>query len=143
MAAFIPLVAAGVSAISQHNAGEDADRQDNTQAMLNKAEGQQAEQVSATQEATQRRQSREFLGRQAAAFAQAGVGPGSSTDVMRQSAVDAELDAMNIRYRGALTKFGYDYNSQAAIEEGRAQKKNANLMAGATLLKGVSNYYNG
>ena len=60
---------------------------------------------------------------------------------MTQSAINAELDALNVRYRGQLTKFGYDYNSQGQIQEAQMRKRNANLSAGATLLKGVSNYY--
>lgn len=140
MATFIPLIASGIGAFAQHKQGEDTNANAQTQAMLGRLEGQNAEQAALSQEATQRRSAREFLGRQSAAFAQAGVGAGSSTDVMKDSSVDAELDALNIRYRGQLTKYGYDYNSQSALAEGRAAKTNANLQAGATLLKGVSNY---
>lgn len=138
---FIPLIASGVSAIGEHQKGQAAEEQAQQQARLDQVEGQSAEQQSLTQEATQRRGAREFLGRQSAAFAESGAGTGSSTAIMNQSAINAELDALNVRYKGQLTKFGYDYNSQSAIAEGRAKKSESNLNAGATLLKGASNYY--
>jgi len=142
VAAFIPLIAAGVSAFAQHKQGEEADQQAQQQAQLDRLEGQAAEQQTLTQESTQRRTAREFLGRQSATLAQSGIGAGTTSEgVQTQSAINAELDALNIRYRGALTKFGYDYNAQSTELEGKAQKKNANLAAGATLLKGASNYY--
>ena len=147
MAAAIPavigLVGAGVSAYGQHKAGQDAKRQAQEQAVLDRQQGQDASNAALQEESTQRQNARQFLGRQAAAFAEAGVGPGSSTSVMNQSAINAELDALNIRYRGQLTKYGYDYNARSAIREGRSAARNSNLMAGATLLKGVSNYYAG
>lgn len=147
MAAAIPAVIglAGslVSANAQRKAGKDANAQSQEQAMLDRQQGEMASEAALQEEVTQRHSARQFLGRQAAAFAEAGVGPGSSTAVMNQSAVNAELDALNIRYKGQLTKFGYDYNSQSAIREGRSAVRNSNLMAGATLLKGVSNYYAG
>ena len=59
---FIPLIAAGVSAIGQKQAGEAGEEQAQQQSILDKAEGASAEQVSLTQEASQRRSSREFQG---------------------------------------------------------------------------------
>lgn len=143
MAAVVPLIAAGVSAFGQHQQGQAAKKQAQEQSLIDQMEGKSAEEAALQDEATQRRSSRQFLGRQAAAFAEAGVGPGSSTAIMDQSAINAELDALNIRYKGQLTKYGYSYNSKSSLKEGRSAANNANLMAGATLLKGVSNYYAG
>ena len=141
MAAWVGLFASGASAIGQKQAGDDAAFQAETNAMIHRQEGKVAEQQSLTAEGTQRQNAREFLGRQAASFAEAGVSGGSAARVMNQSAINAELDALNVRYRGQLTKFGYDYNSQSALAEGSARQKNSNLAAGGTLLKGVSSYY--
>lgn len=141
MATFIPLIAGAVGAVGSLKEGSDRQAQAERQAQLDQMEARNAEQVGLTQEATTRRQSREFLGRQAAAFAQAGVGPGSSTDVQKQSAINAELDALNVRYRGQLTKYGYDYSAQSDLAEGNAAKTASYFNAGGALLKGVSNYY--
>lgn len=140
---FVPLIAAGISAYGQSKQGDAANDQAKEQAFLDKQEGQIASQQAYQNEATQRQSSRQFLGRQAASFAEAGVGPGSATGVMHQSAVNAELDALNIRYKGQLAKYGYDYNAKSALREGKSAQSNANLMAGATLLRGASNYYAG
>lgn len=52
-------------------------------------------------EEAQRRESRDFLAKQTAAIGQAGIGyGGSAADLQQQSAIDAELDALNIRYEG-------------------------------------------
>lgn len=65
-----------------------------------------AQQAGAAEE-MQRREGRRLLGSQRAAIAQSGVGfLGSSSDIMRQSAAAAELDALNIRYAGDLERLG-------------------------------------
>ena len=141
MAAWIGLIGTAVSAIGQKQAGDAAETQANQNAALGQAEGRLAESQAMTAETTQRQSAREFLGRQQAAFAESGVTGGSSTHIMNQSAINAELDALNVRYRGQLTKFGYNYNANSMITEGQTQKRNSNLLAGATLLRGASNYY--
>src|SRR5271154_7294427 len=86
------------------------------------------------QEGMVRRSSREALGRQAAAFGAAGVGFGGSSETsLDQSAVNQELDALNTRYKGAIT--GYGYKTQSGIDQSNA--KQYGLMAGAALLKGA------
>jgi len=88
-------------------------------------------------EEAQRRQYRQFQGTQAAAIAQAGTGyGGTSSNVMDQSAVQAEIDALNTRYRG-LTRATL-YRAQ-----GKAAKSQGNALAGTALLNGVASYYGG
>lgn len=77
-----------------------------------------AQQYSAEEERV-RRESRQVMGAQRAAIAQSGVGfGGSSQDVMRQSSIQAELDALNIRYAGSLERTGL-------LNEAGAQRFNA------------------
>lgn len=93
---------------------------------------------AAQQEGLVRRNSREMLGRQAAAFGSAGVGYGGSSEgALDQSAVNQELDALNTRYKGAITGWGYGVQSQ--IDQSKAQGDQ--LMAGAALLKGLGPTY--
>lgn len=90
------------------------------------------------QEGQVRRQGREALGRQSAAFGAAGVGYGGSSEgALDQSAVNQELDALNTRYKGAIT--GYGYGVQSGID--KTASKQYGLMAGAALLKGIGSNY--
>lgn len=83
-------------------------------------------------EESQRREASQIAGAQAAAMAQAGGGAGGTNDlVARQSAVLAELDALNIRY-GGLTK------RAALLSEAKAVKREGVFLAGAQLLSGSS-----
>lgn len=65
-----------------------------------------AQQTGAREEQS-RREARQLLGSQRAAIAQSGVGfGGSSADIIKQSTMNAELDALNIRYAGDLERMG-------------------------------------
>lgn len=96
------------------------------------AQGRVATQQALTDEETQRRQGREVLGAQAAGFAQAGGG--LDQGVARQSAIAAELDALNIRYNGTVKAAGL--MSMAA-----STRQQSGSLAGAQLLTGVSDAY--
>jgi hypothetical protein len=65
--------------------------------------GQQTSQA----EEMQRREARQLLGAGRAAIAQSGIAmSGSAADIMKQSATNAELDALNIRYAGTIERMG-------------------------------------
>jgi hypothetical protein len=90
------------------------------------------------QEGIVRRASREQLGRQAAAFGAAGVGyGGSSGTALDQSAINQEMDALNSRYKGAITAYGY--RTQSGIDQSTANQYG--MTAGAALLKGFGSNY--
>lgn len=144
MAAFAaPLMIASaamqaVGSIAQGNAANAA-AQANATALSNQAEAELR--ASGAREEQQRRQNRQFLGAQRAALAQAGIGvDGSAYDIARQSAINAELDALDIRYEGQLRS--KNLRDQATITrfEGKQAKTAGYLGAGAAILGGVSNY---
>ena len=88
-----------------------------------------------TNEEAQRRQFRQFQGNQVAAAAQAGGGYGGTiSNVLDQSAVQGEIDALNYRNRGL---------SRARLyrTQGAAAKKQGHALAGAAVLKGVASAY--
>ena len=102
--------------------------------------GARADQVIAetgAAEEAQRRQATQALAKMQAAQAQSGLVGGSTADVYRQSAIDAELDALNIRYEG--------YSRASALkQQAKATKKSATaagilgaIGAGATAVGGV------
>lgn len=90
-----------------------------------------SQQATADEEA-QRREASIFLGTQAAAMAQAGGG--IDEGVVRQSELMANLDALNIRYRGALARAGLMAQAGAARQQG-------SLLAGQKLLSGAADAY--
>jgi hypothetical protein len=91
-----------------------------------------AQRQAKVDEDAQRRVARQVLGEQAAAFAQAGGGV--DENIMRQSAINAELDALNIRYGGAMKASGL-------LSDARATRKQSAMLAGAQLLSGTSSAY--
>jgi hypothetical protein len=108
-----------------------------------------ARQQANAREEAQRRQARQVLGEQRAALAQAGIGlSGSAADVYGQSAANAELDALNIRYEGELQARGLLAQSELTRYEGKVAGMNASsarrggyLDAASSLLVGGSKAY--
>lgn len=137
--------------IAQSNQEKSAANVADYNATIDRQQGQQALQISASREAQQRRAGTMALGDQAAAFGESGTAGGASAqDVMRQSAANAELDALNIRYEGQLQK--RSYSQQALLDEytARVHRSNANqalwggvLGAGTAALSGSAQYASG
>lgn len=97
---------------------------------------------AAADEQRQRIQARRKLGAMRAAYGASGISlEGSPLDVLEDSAAEAELDALTIRYKGGVGAMGYEAEAGAQ----RARAKNATTEsyynAGAALLTGASNYY--
>lgn len=131
-------LAAG-SAVSQANTAKAAAKANAK--MMEIEAGAARAQGSARQEA-QRRRARELLGAQRAAIGQAGIGwGGSAQDVMEQSAVNAELDTLNIGYEAELQARGLMSRASITEWEGRQAKKAGYLRAGGTILNSASNYF--
>lgn len=127
-----------VGSIAQGNAANAA-AQANANALNQQAEAENR--AAGMREEQQRRQNRQFLGTQRAALAQAGIGvDGSAYDIARQSAINAELDALNIRYEGQLRAKGLRDQATVTRFEGRQARTAGFLGAGAAILGGVTNY---
>lgn len=142
-----------VGAISQ---GEQASAQAKAKAKAeeynaaiarNKAESSRA--IASQKEDAQRRRARLIIGQQRASDAGSGfLATGSVADSEMQSMVNAELDAMNIRYQGDMEAKGY--LSQAGMSEFNADNygiaaSNATnsgyLGAASSMLSGASKVY--
>lgn len=120
-----------VGAIAQGNA-QAAQYDAQAQAARFNADQQrrQAEAVgqqTAAREDIQRRQARQVFGRQIAAGAQSGVNitTGSASDMFRSSLMDAEMDALNIRYDGEMNRIGLLNQANVSDWEGSVAKVNA------------------
>jgi hypothetical protein len=107
-------------------------------------------QQAGAREEAQRRRGRAVLGAQAAATAQSGVdvGSGSPLAIAAQSATNAELDALNIRYEGGLQARGFAIESENLRYQGRVAGQNAKYArqagywgAASSIIGGAANYY--
>jgi hypothetical protein len=142
MAVAIPWIVAGVAALGSAAKAKAAGQAGAFNATQRQMEGQAALDQATQQEAQTRSADREILGKQAAAIGAAGIGyGGSSKGVMQQSAVNAELDALNVRYRGLFTNAGYKTEANLARWEGDTNKKAYYLQAGGQILSGASSAY--
>lgn len=139
MAQFIPMAIMAVGAVQQGNAAKQAG--DFNAGMLEQGATATLQQ-SGQNEVMQRRSAQIAMGDQAAAMGEAGVaGSSTSEAVQRQSSVNAELDALGIRYKGKLGAYGYRQQGALTRMEGEDAQRTSYLRAGASLLSGASKYW--
>ena len=87
----------------------------------------------------QREQAGRLAGRQRAATGASGITPeGSPLDVMADSALSAELDALTTQYRGELQARSYGQDATLQGMRGSAAQEAGYIGAGSALLSGAS-----
>lgn len=125
-------VASGIAQSDAQRAQANANRYNAGVAQTN-AENVSSQTVAA--EETQRRKARQVLGSQRAALAQTGFDPGSGSlaGIYDQSVMNAEMDALNLRYEGKIKRQSYLnqsslYNYMADVNDNNAS--NAIMSAG-------------
>lgn len=137
--ATLAIGAAAVSGVSGLSSGLQTASADNTNAgILDRnatLSDQQAQQVYAEnvqRETAQRNQAGQQLGAQRAAVAQSGFNPntGSALDVQVNSAKNAELDALQLRYQGILQ--GSSLEDQATQQRYQASVQRSNAKSART-----------
>lgn len=141
MSQFAALAGPAVSAYGQIEQGKAYDRAAQLNAQTMEAEARIARQQGGAREEAQRRRAREVLGTMRASIGQAGIGfGGSAADIYDQSATNAELDALNIRYESDLQAMGIMNQAALTRYEGKQAKRAAKISAFATILGGAANY---
>lgn len=117
-------IGAGVQGVQSKNAGE-------YNARVLQGESAVAGMESNNATLAQLRKGNTFMGRSTAAAVESGGGVGGSTAaVLNQSAHNAELDALNVRYSGLLRQDSY--NEQATLDKQRGNDELASsLVSGA------------
>jgi hypothetical protein len=91
------------------------------------AQGRLQAASSASQEELSRRNSAQVLGEQRAMISQSGMSSsGTAADVAEQSGANAEIDALNIRFKGAVDL----WNTKEQAKSLRTQAKQAKSFAG-------------
>lgn len=83
------------------------------------------------------RQGRENLGKEISAFGASGVGTsGTAAGALQETSLNSEMDALNTRYKGILTGWGYGVESQMDRTAAANAIPNAFMTAGARYLSG-------
>lgn len=156
IAMYATIAATAVSAYSAYQGGKAQEagykaqaQADEYNATIQSQNAAVARQQANAREEAQRRQARQVLGEQRAALSQAGIGlSGSAADIYGQSAANAELDALNIRYEGELDSRGLLAQSELSTYQGKVSGMNAKsakqagtLSAASTALSGASQAY--
>ena len=135
---FLPYIIGAVGAVAGSQSEAAALKHN---AKLGDMQAVQAGNVAAAREEVVRREADQVLGSQAAAYAQSGGGMGgSAADVMRQSAVNAELDALTTRYEGELQAWGFRAGADQDRFTAGAVKQAGAFKAAGSLLSGYGNY---
>ena len=82
------------------------------------------------------RSNRQALDAQSAAIGAAGTGYGGSSGIsLQNSAVNQELDALNTKYRGIVSGFGYGIEAQLKRSQARSDLAGGALLAGSDYLQ--------
>lgn len=124
--AITPALMTGIGAVAQGSAAKNADDY-NAKIMGNEGAVSGMEANEATN--TQLRKGNMAIGRMTAAAVQSGGGVGGSTaDVLNQSAHNAELDALNVRYSGILRQ--QSFADQASLDKTQGQDALASGLIG-------------
>lgn len=155
MAAALPFIIAGVSAYGAIQQGrqdsaalqQQADQaQRDKDAQINQA--RVARQQAGAEEEAQRREARQLLATQRAAIGQSGASGGTLGLLQEDSEMQAELDALNIRYGGeqqasSLLSQANESGISSGILRGNASQtlRSGYLGAGTDLLKSGSKLY--
>jgi D-serine dehydratase len=144
-AALAPYVTAGSAAMSagqQYSQGIAQKNISEYNAKVSEQEQKTTLDQYAREEEATRRETSQALAKQRAAIAESGAGSGGSNGMLAdQSAVLAELDALNTRYTGAIRGAGLLSQARQYRLSGSAAAKGGGLLAGASLLSGASDTY--
>lgn len=124
---------------------EGAARAELYNAAINRQRAEMSRVIYGERESQVRRTSRMELAKQSAGLAEAGLG--GNADLERQSAVLAELDALNIRYEGELESYGYEsaarlntFNAKNLRSSAKSSEIAGYIGAGGDLLGGFGGY---
>ena len=139
---FIPYILAGVAAVAAVSQAQSARSAAKHNAAIAERNALLSRRQAAMNEAAQRKDAYRAMGRIRAGYSAAGVTlEGTPLDVLEDSAAEAELDALNIRYKGELSAIGYQ--GEAGLQRMRAKSALSTgvFNAGTALLAGAGGYY--
>ena len=137
VAAVVSAAAGAYAVKEQGDAAEDASKRNAKAQNTNARVAAEQAQYAADR---QRSENRRRLGAQRAAGAKSGIdlSGGSFQDVLLDSAVQGEMDALASIYQGRAASAAYQSSARNSLLEGKAAKQAGYLRAGSTLLSGAS-----
>ncbi len=131
-------IGTGVSYYGQKKAGDDAKDAAKANAAVERNNAIAAQQQASLEAGQVRRKNLLRMGAQRAAAGKSGVLiDDSAGDVIYDTAIQGELEALSVAYSGATQSNYYNSKSRIAKWEGSQAKSAANLNAGATLIGGL------
>jgi len=140
-AGILAAASTGLQVASSITAGNAAARSANWNAAQMDSQALRTLRVVNAQEDQLRAQQAKELGRERAAWGQSGLGfGGSALDAMIESARNAELDALNLRYGGTVQANDLRNQGQISRWEGRMARRAGYIGAGTALLSGASQF---
>lgn len=137
------MIAAGVlGAVSAISGGNAADKAGRRNGALLDAQANETRRATVTRENLTRDRSARALSDQRAALLANGVDPTSGTALIgvTQSAQDAEMDALTLRYEGLMQARGQNMEADNARYQGKAAKRQGYIGAAGLLLMAGSKY---
>lgn len=140
------MIAASVlNAVSSIASGNAADRAGQRNGALLDAQATETRRATVTRENLTRERSARALSDQRAALLANGVDPTSGTALIGvgQSAQDAEMDALTLRYEGLMQARGQNMEADNARYQGKAAKRQGYIGAAGSLLMAGSKYIGG
>jgi len=133
------VVASAVSAYAAYEQGQQQEAQAKYQSKIATNQAQAAKNAAAVAEANRREQDRRIMAEQRALVGGSGLSTeGAPLFVMLDSAKEAELDAIRLRYGGTLQQGGFLDQAQLLQYQGRQAARAGEITAGTTLLTGAS-----
>jgi hypothetical protein len=136
------------NAASENNAAQAAAYN----ATINRQRADMALQQGNAQEEAQRRESRRAMGSMRAGLVENGIAldSGTGADLVAESSLNSEMDALNIRYGAQINARGYnaqaeldDYSAESARGRAKEAKKAGWLGAASSVLTAAGGYYQG
>jgi hypothetical protein len=133
------VIAAAVSAYAAYEAGQQQEAMAKYQSKIAKNQAQAAQNAAQVAESNHREQDRRIMAEQRALVGGSGLSTeGAPLFVMLDSAKQAELDAIRLRYGGQLQAGGFLDQAKLFQYEGRQAAQAGELAAGTTLLTGAA-----
>ena len=136
------LIGSAFSAVGSIQQGNAAQAAAEYNAQLARQNSVLARQAAAEDERRHRVQSRKQLGAIRTGYGASGVTvEGSPSDILDESAIIAELDALTIRAKGAQAAGAFESSARVQTQLGKTAKKQSYFGAASSLLKGGANVY--
>lgn len=145
MAAPFMIAASVLQAVGSIAGGNAADRAGRRNGALLDEQAAETRRATVTRENLTRDRSARALSDQRAALLANGVDPASGTALIGvgQSAQDAEMDALTLRYEGLMQARGQNMEADNARYQGKAAKRQGYMSAAGSLLMAGNKYLSG